>query len=226
LGDYYVFASSRFDSSTLDGSDQSSSFTGSGIGLRQHLNGVGERVAAYASRLCLSSEIQADLRLAAQLHDLGKVDSRFQKQMVGDDEVHLAMLDEPLAKSLPNARPERGKWPPIRHEIMSMAMVQSNSDVLADAHDPDLVLHLVGTHHGYARPLPPIREDPCPQVLQFDHEGIPMEANTELVGSTLALEMADRFWKLVERYGHHGLAWLEAILRLADHQQSAEEANQ
>ncbi|MCY3967600.1 MAG: hypothetical protein OXF21_03400, partial [bacterium] len=84
--------------------------------------------------------------------------------------------------------------------------------------------HLVGTHHGYARPLPPIKEDQRPEVLSFDHEGIPMEASTDLVDGPLALEMADRFWCLVERYGYHGLAWLEAILRLADHQQSAEEA--
>lgn len=226
LDDYYVLTTGNVDFSTLDGSDQSSSFTGTGVTLRGHLRGVGERAADYGRRLGLSSEIQADLKLAAQLHDLGKVDSRFQKQMVGDDEVHLAMLSEPLAKSLPDARPERDKWPPVRHEIMSVALAQSNSEVMAAACDPDLVLYLVGTHHGFARPLPPIREDLCPEVLKFDHEGIPMEASTELVESTLALEMADRFWKLVERYGHHGLAWLEAILRLADHQQSAEEANQ
>ncbi len=226
LDDYYVLTTGNVDFSTLDGSDQSSSFTGTGVTLRGHLRGVGGRAADYGRRLGLSSEIQADLKLAAQLHDLGKVDSRFQKQMVGDDEVHLAMLSEPLAKSLPDARPERDKWPPVRHEIMSVALAQSNSEVMAAACDPDLVLHLVGTHHGFARPLPPIREDLCPEVLKFDHEGIPMEASTELVESTLALEMADRFWKLVERYGHHGLAWLEAILRLADHQQSAEEANQ
>ena len=223
---YYILVSNKVDSSTLDGSDQSSSFTGTGVTLRQHLSGVGKRAADYARRLGLSDAIQSDLKLAAQLHDLGKVDSRFQQQMIGNDLVQQAMIDEPLAKSLPAARPASGKWPPVRHEIMSVAMVQSNSEVLTGAHDPDLVLHLVGTHHGFARPLPPIKKDDCPEILCFDYKGIPMEASTDLVDGPLALEMADRFWRLIERYGYHGLAWLEAILRLADIQQSAEETKQ
>lgn len=223
---YYVLSTGRIDSSTFDGSDQTGSFTGGGVTLRQHLDGVGRRAAGYAHRLDLSHAIQSDLELAGRLHDLGKVDSRFQSQMVGKDEVRQAALDEPLAKSLPGANPSRYGWPPIRHEIMSVALAQSNDRVLADANDRDLVLHLVGTHHGQARPLPPIMEDGCPQTLAFDHEGVTMEADTgDLVDGSLALDMADRFWRLVERYGHHGLAWLEAILRLADHQQSAEEAN-
>ena len=133
---------------------------------------------------------------------------------------------EPLAKSLRGARRVRGYPEGMRHEVASVAMIQSNGDVLGPAHDRDLVLHLVGTHHGFGRPLPPIIEDPEPQLLTYTLDGRLLNAASDLADTSLALDMADRFWRLVERYGYHGLAWLEAVLRLADHQQSAEEAKQ
>jgi len=114
----------------------------------------------------------------------------------------------------------------MRHEIASVAMIESNADVLGFARDEDLVLHLVGTHHGWGRPLPPIIEDPDPEALSYIWDGHLLTARSDLADGSLALDMADRFWRLVERYGHHGLAWLEAILRLADHRQSAEESGQ
>ncbi len=215
------------DAASMDGSDESGSFTATGVTLRRHLDGVGAKAHEIAKKLGFSPEIREDLRLAGQLHDLGKVDHRFQWQLMGGDPVELELRrDEPLAKSLRRARGE-WKYPKgMRHEVASVAMIESNSDVLGPAHDRDLVLYLVGTHHGFGRPLPPIIEDPEPQVLSYTLDGHLMRSQSDLVESTLALDMADRFWSLVERYGYHGLAWLEAVLRLADHQQSAEEANQ
>ena len=248
--DYYVLVGRAVDPAILDESDDAPSLTRTATPLRSHLEGVGVKAAKYGRRLGLSDELVDDLRLAGELHDLGKVDSRFQAQLHGHDPVRIAesaATGEWLAKSLPDAQPRRWGWPPVRHEFSSVALVRSHPDVLAAAHDPDLVLHLVGTHHGFGRPLPQIKEDDDPQGLvavgQFgdggfrlclsedDAPGVPggsgdhmlMGASTDLAGTSLALEMADRFWRLQERYGHHGLAWLEAILRLADQQRSAEE---
>lgn len=223
-GAYFIIAQQSIDDLTFDDSDYSTSFTGTRVTLRRHLDGVGDRAAEFARRLDLDEAIQEDLRLAGQLHDVGKVDRRFQHQMVGADPVKEAMLDEPIAKSLPGVRTSSRGWPPVRHELSSVAMAESNPEISAMAHDWDLVLHLVGTHHGRARPLPPIVEDSEPETLSFDHAGHRMESDSGgLVDSPLAIEMADRFWRLAARYGYHGLAWLEAILRLADHRQSAEE---
>lgn len=221
--DYYVMVERSVDTAAL-GSDDEASMTGTEVPLDDHLAGVGERAADFAARLGLSTELIADLRLAGKLHDLGKVDRRFQAQMVGHDQVALAMLNAPLAKSLRGVRIRRDAWPPVRHEVASVALAQSADEVLGRAHDPDLVLHLLATHHGKGRPLAPINPDACPQELSYDFDGVLLSARTDFSETPLALDMADRFWRLSTRYGHHGLAWLEAILRLADHRQSEAEA--
>ena len=239
---YYVLTENHdtrkpvLDAATINGSDESNSLTGTGVPLDVHLAGVGDRAAQTAERLGIHPAIVEDIRLAGHLHDLGKVDRRFQLQLVGGDPVELELRrNEPLAKSLGvpkttrrhSASQREQPYPKgMRHELASIALIESNRDVLGPAYDPDLVLHLVGTHHGWARPLPPIIEDPEPQTLRYESAGRSMEASSDLTDIPLALDMAERFWRLIDRYGHHGLAWLEAILRLADHQQSAEEAKQ
>ena len=222
--EYPILLERAVDGSALDGSDESVSFTGTAVTLRYHLQGVGEKAAAFAKRLGLDSEIQKDLRLAGYLHDLGKVDKRFQAQLVGGDPVKLAMLNEPLAKSLPGVARVRRYPRRMRHEIASVALVHSNPEVLADTCDSDLVIHLITTHHGYGRPLPPIVEDLDPRTIRYRYDGHQVEAYSDLIDSDIAYEGAERFWRLIDCYGYHGLAWLEAILRLADHRQSEEES--
>ena len=230
-GSYYILTERNtrtnkpvVDAATMDGSDEAGSMIGTGVTLSSHMDGVGNRAGSIARRLGLPAELVADLRLAGRLHDVGKVDVRFQSKLVGDDPVELAMQEAPLAKSLPGVRLGRAYPRRMRHELASVALVSSNADVLNMAFDPELVLHLVGTHHGYGRPLPPVIEDDAPQKLSYAFDGHMMKASSDLGQGQFALAMADRFWRLVERYGHHGLAWLEAIVRLADHQQSADEA--
>ena len=213
----------KVDPATIEGSDEAQSCTGTGVTLKEHMDGLGSLAAEFSKSLGISQELENDIRLAGRLHDLGKVDPRFQLQLVGGDPVKRAGLDEPLAKSLPNT-PTAWRYPKsMRHEMASVALIESNPQVLEEAHDPDLVLHLIATHHGWARPIPIIPEESDPQNLQYTFEGHQMEASSDLAPTTIALEGADRFWKLSKKYGHHGLAWLEAIFRLADHRQSARE---
>ncbi len=208
---------------SMDGAEESRWRTGSGMTLNQHLERVGNKAVYVAKCLGLPKEIVDDIGLAGRLHDIGKVDRRFQMQLVGGDLIEMAKLGEPLAKSLPGI-PRVYHYPRgMRHEIASMAMVASCEEVLANAHDSDLVLHLIGTHHGHGRPLPPVIKDENNQRLCYNFEGQELSTSTKF-DEMLALDMADRFWNLVAKYGYYGLAWLEAIVRLADHQISSEEA--
>ena len=221
--EYPIILERSVDRSVLDGTDGSVSFTGTATTLRCHLDGVGNRAAAFAQKLGLSSDMQNDLRLAGRLHDLGKVDPRFQSQLVGGDPVKRELLEEPLAKSLPGVARVRRYPQGMRHEAASAALIKSDPAVLAEAHDSDLVVHLITSHHGYGRPLLPVIEDKNPKILKYRHDGINISVSSNLVGSPITFEVADRFWRLVDRYGYHGLAWLETILRLADHRQSEAE---
>jgi CRISPR-associated endonuclease/helicase Cas3 len=209
--------------------DDSGSFTGVELTLRRHLSDVKEQVRKFAQHLGTSEEIAEDLALAAWLHDVGKADRRFQQILVGGSEVRLALQREPLAKSSGEARDfasrdrarQRARYPRgYRHELLSVAMLESSPGALDAAHDRDLVLHLVGSHHGWCRPFAPAI-DPGPHLdVELTLGGLLLRADAAHGLARLDSGVADRFFDLVERYGWWGLAWLEAIVRLADHRAS------
>jgi CRISPR-associated endonuclease/helicase Cas3 len=212
--------------------DDDSSFVAKEVALRVHSADVEAFARRFAVALHLPALIVEDLALAGWLHDVGKADPRFQRWLVGGDEIKSALQPEPLAKSaLPAgsrkesllARRRAGYPAGYRHELLSLALIQDSTDALARAHDPELVKHLVASHHGHCRPFAPFDDHPDDLPVTLTHGDVALSATSRHRLARLDSGVAERFWGLVDRYGWWGLAWLEAILRLADHRASEHE---
>lgn len=226
--------------STTD--DEDSPYVGAEVLLNDHSQHVEDRVRDYAKRLGLSDKLANDLSLAASLHDIGKADRRFQRMLRGGSEIAYYRDEERiLAKSRmaagskaehQRAQSLSGYPRGMRHEVQSLAMIETAREQVAEmAYDLDLVMHLVASHHGHCRPFAPAIEDTEPvDVALAKHESatfgaIVFGASTSAHGlHRLDSPLADRFWSLVTKYGWLELCWLEAILRLADHRASEDEA--
>lgn len=225
--------------STTD--DEDSPYVGSEVVLNDHSQHVEERARDYARRLGLSDELSTDLSLAAWLHDIGKADQRFQRMLQGGSEVAYYRDEKRiLAKSgmaagsnaeRQRAQQQSGYPRGMRHEVQSLAMIETERQQVAKKScDLDLVMHLVASHHGHCRPFAPAIEDPEPvEVVLAKHKGTTLTLTFGATSSAHGLHrldspLADRFWSLVAKYGWLELCWLEAILRLADHRASEDEA--
>src|SRR5207237_633516 len=104
-----------------------------------------------------------------------------------------------------------------RHECYSSAIAMSNSEVLNGAHDPELVLYLMGVHHGRGRPFMQAVADEGIKHLAFQFDGVSIEFAGPHRLERLDQDWAERFWRSIRRYGYWGLAYLETVVRLADH---------
>lgn len=202
--------------------DENSSFTGF-VSLTKHTADVTARACDYATHCGLPADIVEAIRIAAEMHDLGKCDVRF--QMLLDPLGH--SVNELLAKGQPSAsvadfrrRRDFAGYPKGgRHEFGSVAIAIESETISSDV-DRDLVLHLIGTHHGYGRPLPPYWADDPAFETCYGQVRVRRVNNVALLDS----RWTERFWMLVRRYGYWGLAYLEAIVRRADCVQSRYES--
>ena len=200
------------------------------VTLDRHLAAARDRAGRIAMALGLPPDLAAVIRDAAGWHDLGKVEHRFQIMLHGGDAVQAAVATTPLAKSgMPpgdrlawrqaqrDSRLPRG----ARHEAWSAALVAAHLTQRADPYpgDTDLLLHLIASHHGHARPFLPLVIDQDPRPIDATVDGVTVTVSS---ADTVNLDHPARFTRLNDRYGRWGLALLEAIVRCADMTVSAE----
>ena len=202
------------------------------VPLDKHLHGVEEWARRFGAGVGLPVPLVEDLALAARLHDVGKSDPRFQAMLHGGNPWAAQAAGVLLAKSgdLPTSRREsrrasRESGYPAggRHELLSVRLIESVPGLLEPAHDGELVLHLVASHHGLCRPFAPVVFDREPVTVEDTILGHRMSGSSATGLERLDSGVSERFWRLVRRYGWWGLAWLEALMRLADHRCSEAE---
>ena len=208
--------------------DDLTSATGFRVRLDEHTRLV-EKTAGRLAELCLPPALRETLSLAARWHDAGKLDERFQLYLRNGDELDLLRDASPLAKSgsltlsrqrNDSIRAASGLPKSFRHEMLSVQLLEKTRSEEDDQYR-DLLLHLVASHHGYGRPFAPVSIDDSPREIRGELDGISVELSA---GERASLPpphridsgVTERFWRAVARYGWWGLAYLEAMLRLAD----------
>ncbi|HEY2932253.1 MAG TPA: CRISPR-associated endonuclease Cas3'' [Acidobacteriota bacterium] len=218
--------------------DDSASAT-TNISLKAHSDGVARRAADFARQCGFGNSIVQSMLVTGHLHDLGKADPRFQAFLHGGNTLRAALASMLYAKSgglvddrdaRSNAWDASGLPDGFRHEQVSLKIVQDfNQLITGDDIDRDLVLHVIACHHGFCRPLAQVvLDEGAPGIdLRGVFDGLSISQSDRerwIPAHRLSSGAAERFWRLVRRYGWWGLAWLEAIFMLADHRQSEDEA--
>lgn len=185
----------RFLPSEANTNDEKASTGADEILLEAHNADVGRFARSLAAKLALDKDLADVLELAGEWHDKGKNRACWQKA-VGNN----SFPAQVLAKSAQTWFGHNYNQY-YRHEFGSLVEA-SAADALQEHPYRDLILHLIATHHGYARPHFPARA--------FDRD------NPTPLSQKLAAEAMHRFAQLQIKYGWWQLAYLEAVLKAAD----------
>lgn len=162
--------------------------------LDEHQSWAEDCARQIAQRLGIETARADLLALAARLHDEGKRAARWQRAFKAP------INDHPYAKT--KGPIDFDLLDGYRHELGSLRYVEDHETFKALSPDEqDFVLHLIATHHGFARPVIGTTgcDDAPPSIVE-----------------ERARAVALRFARLSTRWGPWGLAWWEALLRSAD----------
>ena len=193
------------------------------VWLEEHQDQVARQAAAFARNIGLPDQQVHAVYLAGLYHDEGKRDPRFQALLRGGLALPATQASQgrALAKSLtaPTDPSERERvlqnsgYPRgMRHEGLSARISQHHLHIQElDPDLRDLVLHLVASHHGHARPL-------LPPVPDLDPVRVPIPHTDTSVNTADLLDWDSpaRFARLNRTHGRWKLALLEAVVRMAD----------
>jgi len=213
------------------------------VTLSDHLDDVVQAVTGSLELLGIQGGLRDAFQRAAEMHDWGKADERFQAMLLGitrsealmrrsafdfNDHALLAKSNRaPSTRSRAGRERRRAELPAgFRHEMLSVDVADRALPADVDPATRDLILHLIATHHGRARPFAPVVPDPDPPGVIVG--GVEMSQVYRAAAAPphrLDSGIAERFWRLTRRFGWWGLAYLEALLRLADWQASQSEAS-
>lgn len=181
--------------------------------LVDHLRTVGELAESFARGAGLPDSLVTALKLAGATHDLGKADPRFQQRLRAPSGQLLAKNDS-YDEDVP-----RGE----RHEVYSVAILDRYPELCAAVSEHrDLIRYLVGTHHGLGRAIHPVTND-AGIAFEVPYEGRVFTYTGRPALFAIDSGWADLFASQNRKYGPWMLAYLESIVRLADHRRSEQE---
>ncbi len=194
---------------------------GQQVTLQDHLDHV-EKAADLVTGDLLAPPLKQAVMKAARFHDYGKADERYQAWLRNGDFLAARYAPKPIAKSSRTTlrkQTECGLPENFRHESLSLLFAAKDADLELR----DLTLHLIASHHGRCRPFAPVELDGQAGCVSFGGLSVCRTERLATPAHALSSGVAERFWMLTRRYGWWGLAYLEAMLRLADWQASDEE---
>ncbi len=192
--------------------------------LKAHIKDVEDVLKVWLEKLHFCEPVRNALKSFPRLHDLGKVDPRFQdflyggryegagKPLIAKSEDERLTKEEFLSRWKDCGLPK--DW---RHELVSLDVIGQNRSYLNGMKGTslDLLKHLIATHHGFCRAMTPMINDDHPPAVSF--ENLTFQPEKRTAWHHLGSGLIDQFASLQRQFGWHGLAFLEAIVRLADH---------